>query len=782
MGWIKNKRKNVIENYRTKLIVSPLSDISSIQAKLFQSKNDAFNFSVETHSQNIIITLPSYYEECTRIDIPVIYAEPLSIESKPLRIMPRFEDIVKIHTVSLNDFKLTIQRIDFGPDRQEPKTLFPGITRTRGNTTIRIEPVEPPPPPPIDKLSLEERLKWILTPPIHEVLSDPQLALPEKPYSFQTFGIKWLYDRDSALLADEMGLGKTMQAIIAARLLWRQEIIKQILVICPKTLISNWKTEFCKWWPQVSHNISIAGADRQFFLRLGTPNVIVKIINYESLQRELEWLKNQRFGHDLIIIDEAQRIKTPKSKAAQAVKALKSPRRWALTGTPLENKIEDLFSIFDFVHPGLFRDDKGNFSSEYCRTFLLGDNGSYIYDIKDMIRPYILRRRTDEVEINLPEKFEQDIEIDLDPEHYNVYKQMEDEGVVELNEKGDSITVTHVFALINKLRQICNFCPVNRVSAKLEQLLEDMEEISESSRKALIFSQFVSEDFGVKRIAKELDDKGFNGLQLHGEIPQRNRDVVKEEFDTNENISYMTLNFKVGGLGLNLQAANYVYLFDRWWNPAVEDQAVGRAHRIGQTQKVFVRKFYCKDTIEERILKKLAEKRRLFRQIIDENRPAESMGLTEEEIFSLFNLKVRPRKQTQQKEEKVSIQLILENLSPSQFENVVAEIYEKQGYKVTVTAGSHDRGIDIIAEKSVGEAREKVAIQCKHQKAVVGRSVLQQLWGVVADDHSITRGDLVTSSSFSAEARDFAKGKRLTLIDRKALSVLASEFKVANFE
>jgi HJR/Mrr/RecB family endonuclease len=146
--------------------------------------------------------------------------------------------------------------------------------------------------------------------------------------------------------------------------------------------------------------------------------------------------------------------------------------------------------------------------------------------------------------------------------------------------------------------------------------------------------------------------------------------------------------------------SNYVYLFDRWWNPAVEDQAVKRSHRIGQTRTVFVRKFYCKDTIEERILKKLAGKRRLFRQVIDENRPAESMGLTEEEIFSLFNLKVRPRKQTQQKEEGKLIQLILDNMSPSQFENVVAEIYEKQGYKVTVTGGSHDRGI-ILLQKNL---------------------------------------------------------------------------------
>ncbi|MDH4241827.1 MAG: restriction endonuclease, partial [Phycisphaerae bacterium] len=319
-------------------------------------------------------------------------------------------------------------------------------------------------------------------------------------------------------------------------------------------------------------------------------------------------------------------------------------------------------------------------------------------------------------------------------------------------------------------------------SAKLEQLLEDIEEISKSYRKALIFSQFVSEDFGVKRIAKELDGKGYNVLQLHGEIPLRQRDFIRERFDTDKSISSMLLNFKVGGVGLNLQSANYVYLFDRWWNPAVEDQAVKRVHRIGQTQKVFVRKFYCKDTIEERILKKLAEKRRLFRQVIDENRPAESMGLTEEEIFSLFNLKVRPRRPTQQKEEGQPVQWKLENTSPSQFEDLVAETYEKQGYKMTVTGGSHDEGIDILAEKTLGNAREKVAIQCKHQKATVGRPQLQQLWGVIANDPSITRGDFVTSSGFSAEARDFANGKRLTLIDRKTLSSLAREFKVATFE
>jgi SNF2 family DNA or RNA helicase len=752
MGWVKTKREKVITDYISKTTIT--------------NWDNAFNISLNTHSQ--IISPPTLYEwKHTLVNTPSIFTENIIFGIKEPIIIPQIEETVKINNIVLNHFKVTIHRIDFIPDKPEPRTLFPGVRRTTTVPTIKIKPVKPiEVPPAIDNRSLEERLKCILMPPIHEILSDPQLALPERPYPFQIFGIKWLYDRNNALLADEMGLGKTMQSIIAARLLWRQGIIKQILIVCPKTLISNWKTEFCKWWPQVSHNIKIAETDRQFFLKLGMSNVIVKIINYEALSRELEWLKNQKFSHDLIIIDEAQRIKSPGSKASQAVKALKAPRKWALTGTPLENKIDDLVSIFGFIEPNLI------------------DYGDSEIIIRKQIRLYILRRRTDEVDIQvqLPEKDEQDIEIDLEPEQYDTYRQMEDKGVVELNEKGDSITVTHVFALINKLRQICNFCPVSGNSAKLEQLLEDMEEIKESGRKALIFSQFVSEDFGLKRIAKILGSEGFNNLLLYGEIPSPQRDTIKDKFDADKSISSMLLNFKVGGVGLNLQAANYVYLFDRWWNPAVEDQAIKRVHRIGQTRKVIVRKFYCKDTIEERILRKLAEKRRLFRQIIDENRPAESMGLTEEEIFSLFNLKVRPRKQTQQKEEGKLIQLNLDEMSPSHFENLVAEVYEKQGYKLTITGGSHDRGIDVIAEKFVGQAREKVVVQCKHQKAVVGRPILQQLWGVVSDDHSITRGDLVTSSNFSSEAIDFAKGKRLTLINRKDVSVLAHEFKVADLK
>ena len=148
-------------------------------------------------------------------------------------------------------------------------------------------------------------------PPINELLNDPQLILPEKPFPYQVTGIKWLFDRKNALLADEMGLGKTMQAIIAARLLWREGLVNRILVVCPKTLIPNWHREIEMWWPEVSLNTFGVTGNRRFFLRLATPNIVFKIINYEALSREKDWVKDQQFTHDLIVLDEAQRIKNP---------------------------------------------------------------------------------------------------------------------------------------------------------------------------------------------------------------------------------------------------------------------------------------------------------------------------------------------------------------------------------------------------------------------------------------------------------------------------------------
>ncbi|MBN2317104.1 MAG: restriction endonuclease [Sedimentisphaerales bacterium] len=772
MGWRDRKREELIKRYHDKSSVGTLTDIQNFVFQLYQNKTTTFQISTVIFSEPVLLCSEKSYYMPIEIPVQEYSKVSLALQATLYHPAPLIDDNAEVSVVNFYEFPVKISRYSFRGIRKE-KTLF---TPDKEPPTVkrRLKQVKRPPrPPSFHDATLEERLRWILTPPIHEVLSDPQLALPARPFPFQTSGIKWLYDRENALLADEMGLGKTMQAIIAARLLWRDETVNQILIICPKTLIATWLAEIRKWWPQVTSNVMVADSNRQFFLRLGTPNVVIKIINYEAICREAEWLEEQQFSHDLIIIDEAQRIKNP-NLTSRAVKALNSHRRWALTGTPLENKIEDLVSILDFVRPGLIPNYKNRPSTK--TRYVVSDDY-----IKSAIKPYILRRRAEEVLDELPEKSEQDIPIDIDVAQRETYDRMEVEGVLELNEKGESITVTHVFALINRLRQICNFDPVTGSSAKLEQLLEDLEEVSESGRKALIFSQFVEDVYGLKRLAMELEKAGRRVLQLHGQIPQNRRDGIIQTFQSDSDLTALLLNFKVGGVGLNLQAANYVFLFDRWWNPAVEDQAVKRVHRIGQTQKVFIRRFYCKDTIEERILKKLEEKRRLFRNVIDEARPEpDSMGLTEEEIFSLFNITVRPRKSSQEPQHAPVITENMADMDPTQFEVMVAQVYEKQGYTVYHTGGSHDEGIDILAEKNNAGARERIVIQCKRWKDNVGRPEVQQLWGVLSSDPSYTRGDLVTSSGFSAEARQFASGKRLGLIGGDLLSKLVREYGVAH--
>ena len=251
----------------------------------------------------------------------------------------------------------------------------------------------------------------------------------------------------------------------------------------------------------------------------------------------------------------------------------------------------------------------------------------------------ILRRTKDDVLTDLPPKTIRDTCLELSPAQREAYRLAEDEGIVHLNELGDTLTVQHVFELVLRLKQICNFDPRTGESAKLEQLQADLAEVADSGRKAIIFSQWVEPLTVLSRALAE-----FGTLQFHGRVPQRERQAVLDRFQKEPDKHVLLMSYGTGSVGLNLQFANYVFLFDRWWNPAVEDQAINRAHRIGQVEPVFVTRFITQDTIEERIAEVLEKKRQLFNELIEQNDPPPSLGLTESEVFGLFNIQPKPRR------------------------------------------------------------------------------------------------------------------------------------------
>ncbi|MDR1963476.1 MAG: DEAD/DEAH box helicase [Planctomycetaceae bacterium] len=478
---------------------------------------------------------------------------------------------------------------------------------------------------PRDAIKVQDRLSYILQPPIESILHLPTLDMPFEPFPYQRQGIAFLYSAHFAILADEMGLGKTMQAITTIRLLLRTGEIQNVLLICPKPLLTNWKREFEIWAPEITvHSIDGSPARRKWLWQLhGVP---VRLANYELLNRDREYFdcpkgeKTPTF--DLVVLDESQRIKNKSNATSQAARAIARRRNWALTGTPVENSQEDLVGIFEFLAPGFL--ESGLKPTEVC----------------NVVGEHILRRTKDKVLGDLPPKLMRDAVLELTPEQAQTYKMAEDEGVLRLSEAGDSVSIPQVFELIIRLKQICNFDPATGESAKLERLEADLEEVAESGRKAIIFSQWVETLFQLKRHLNR-----FGIAEYHGKIPSGKRDEMIRCFREDKDIHVILMSYGAGSVGLNLQFAEYVFLFDRWWNPAVEDQAINRAHRIGAAGPVTVTRFISTNTVEERIDRVLQEKRELSELILSGAKGGlnTSTGLNQDELFGLFNLRVPPK-------------------------------------------------------------------------------------------------------------------------------------------
>ena len=472
--------------------------------------------------------------------------------------------------------------------------------------------------PPEDVIKLEDRLHYLLQPPLEALLSDRELAMPLQPFPFQFEGVAFLYPRHAAILADEMGLGKTMQAITAIRLLLRRGEIRSVLMVCPKPLVTNWQREFQLWAPELPA-LAIEGDQTRRAWQWRLAGVPLRIANYEVVVRDREVLERGEDGRpiafDLVVLDESQRIKNRGSTTSEVVRGLSRRRSWALTGTPVENSAEDLVGIFEFLAPG--------FLSPEMKPRKMGRT----------VSDYVLRRTKEQVLTELPPKLFRDADLELTPEQRETYRLAEEEGIVRLTEMGEGATIQHVFELVLRLKQICNFDIATGASSKLERLEADLEEIAGSGRKAIVFSQWVTT---IKRLSKAL--RRFGPLEYHGQIPPSRRDGVIGRFRDDASAHVILMSYGAGAVGLNLQFANYVFLFDRWWNPAVEDQAINRAHRIGASGPTTVTRFLALDTIEERIDHVLQEKRELFETIFSGAKGPGKLGLTHDELFGLFAL------------------------------------------------------------------------------------------------------------------------------------------------
>lgn len=444
--------------------------------------------------------------------------------------------------------------------------------------------------------------------------------------AYQREGIEALLNRREVLLADDMGLGKTVQAAAALRILYFRERIQSALVVCPASLVSQWHSELRLWAPELAV-VPVSGtpAERS---RLWKLPANVYLVGYETLRGDVMDLRNSpvlRKRWDLVLLDEASRIKNRESGISQACKLIPRERRWALTGTPLENSTDDLVSLLDFL--------LGN-PTDPPRPWQRAG-------IRPTLRTLQLRRKKGDVLPDLPPLRIKDITLELAGQQREAYDRAERDGTLRLRQFGPALTITHVLELIVRLKQICNAEPVSGESAKLEDIEARLSTLVVEGHRALVFSQFADGQFGVEMIARQLH--AFNPLTFTGAMSSRQRSEVVRAFRTDERHKALILSLRAGGVGLNLQSASYVFHVDRWWNPAIEDQAESRAHRMGQRFPVTAFRYVCANTIEERIETILRDKRQIFRDVVEDVSLDLKSTLTAEEVFGLFGLHAPPK-------------------------------------------------------------------------------------------------------------------------------------------
>ena len=452
------------------------------------------------------------------------------------------------------------------------------------------------------------------TPPPAPTLDAKALGpLRERLRPYQIEGALWLLKNarssSAGLLADEMGLGKTIQALAMMEALPGPH-----LVVCPSSLVWNWSREASVFCPNL-RVLTIEGPERaERFPKIPDHDLI--ITSYALLRRDAEHYKG--FVFSTTTLDEAQHIKNPGSQNARAACAIRSKSRFILTGTPLENSIRDLWSLFDFLLPGYLGTRK-DFQERYEKPLAAGESAGVWPRLLRRVRPWMLRRRKSEILKELPAKIEQVVQVELSPDQKAAYTQLQIAARAEVDamrESGGAARMKVLTALLRLRQACCDLRLLNRdseaPSAKLEALLELLGEAVDGGHRTLVFSQFTSM---LDLIVPALDEAGISWCRLDGST--KDRGAVVERFQSDASISVFLISLKAGGAGLNLTGADTVIHFDPWWNPAVEAQATDRAHRIGQEKVVTSIKLIARDTVEQRVLEMQAKKRILSTELLE---------------------------------------------------------------------------------------------------------------------------------------------------------------------